>query len=248
MNEIKLSVIVPVYQVERYLEKCLNTLVRQSLEDIEIIAVNDGSKDNSQAILERFQSQWKSVSVYQKENGGLSDARNFGMDRARGEYITFLDSDDWVDLDLYQRLWEKAKETGADVVACSISYERENQKTKSVSSGVPAFCQGEELKALFTRFYPAVWNKIYRREIIEKSGVRFKKGVWFEDVEFSHRLFPYLHSCASIELAQVHYRQREGSITWQKDPRLFDYLTNFATVSFTFPKRHASAYMAVMLW
>ena len=233
MNHIKISVIVPVYQVEKYLEKCLNTLVRQSLREIEIIAVNDGSRDRSEEILARFQKDFpEKLLVFKKENGGLSDARNFGMDFARGDYITFLDSDDWVDLDLYERMWKKAEETGADAVACPIRYvwEDPNRSPKEISCGIPAYCEGEDCKAVFTRFYPAVWNKIYKRSVLLESGVRFKKGAFFEDVEFSHRLFPYLSSLASIEIASVNYLQREGSITSRPDKRLFDYLTNFESV------------------
>lgn len=239
MNNPKVSVIVPVYKVEPYLEKCLNTLVRQSLREIEIVAVNDGSPDNSQAILERFAREWPGMlSLYEKENGGLSDARNFGLDRVRGDYVAFLDSDDWVDLDLYQRLWERAEETGADVVCCPIRYVWPEGKTSEVSSGVPSFCEGEELKKVFTRFYPAVWNKLYKRELLERTGIRFKVGAWFEDVEFSHRLFPYINRIASVEMACVNYLQREGSITAKPDPRLFDYITNFQSVKLWFEEKN----------
>lgn len=231
MNSVKVSVIVPCYKVEAYLERSIGSLARQSLRELEIIAVDDGSPDKSGVILERLKGEiGPRMQVFHKENGGLSDARNFGLEKATGEYIAFLDADDWADLDLYETLYQKALETGADAVACPIRYVWENKDAKTVSCGIPAFAEGEELKSIFTRFYPAVWNKLYKRELLEKSGVRFKKGVFFEDVEFSHRLFPHFQSLASVEMAAINYLQRDGSITAKPDRRLFDYLLNFESI------------------
>ena len=115
-DSIKVSVIVPVYNVEAYLERCLNSLVKQTLEEIEIIVVNDGTKDNSQAIIDRYAAAYpqKVISLI-KENGGLSDARNYGIPYAHGEYIGFVDSDDYVDADMYERLYGAIEKTGMPV-------------------------------------------------------------------------------------------------------------------------------------
>src|SRR5699024_7335683 len=114
---IKVSIIVPVYGVEEWLSRCLDSLVNQTLNDIEIIVVNDGSPDNSQAIIDEYERKYPDmVKGYQKENGGLSDARNYGMKYATGEYIAFVDSDDYVDLTMYEKLYLKAKEDNADAV------------------------------------------------------------------------------------------------------------------------------------
>lgn len=239
MNQPKVSVIVPIYKVEAYLEKCLATLVRQSLEEIEILAVNDGSPDSCGEILERWKKEYpEKIRILEKENGGLSDARNYGLARAKGEYIAFLDGDDYVDLDLYDLLYQKAVETGADAVACNINYVWPDGTNQVVSSGIPAFAEGEEIKGVYPHFYPAVWNKIYRREVLLESGVIFKKGALFEDVEFSHRLFPYFHRIASVEQGLIHYVQREGSITAKPDRRLFDYLGNFESILSFFKERN----------
>lgn len=228
MEAIKVSVIVPCYGVEAYLEKCIRTLALQSLEEIEIIAVDDASPDGSGEMLERLKGEvGPRLQVFHKENGGLSDTRNYGLARARGEYVAFLDGDDYVDLDLYERAYRRAKETDADAVAFPLSYEYPDGSTKYVSSLVPEIASGEELKRVMTRFHPSACNKIYRRSLLEESGVRFKKGVWFEDVEWSHRLFPYIRTAASLEVACLHYVQREGSITSKADPRLFHYIENF---------------------
>ena len=110
----KVSVIVPVYNVEKYIEKCLESLVNQTLKDIEIIIVNDGSKDKSEKIINKFLSKYKNIVYVEKQNGGLSDARNYGMKYAKGEYIAFLDSDDYVDTTIYEKMYNKAKEENAD--------------------------------------------------------------------------------------------------------------------------------------
>ena len=115
----KVSVIVPVYGVEEWLERCLNSLVNQTLEDIEIIVVNDGSPDNSQAIIDRFEKEYPNkVKGYIKENGGLSDARNYGIPYATGEFVAFVDSDDYVDVTMYEKLYNEAKEKDAEIVVC----------------------------------------------------------------------------------------------------------------------------------
>ena len=118
-DSIKVSVIVPVYNVEAYLERCLDSLVKQTLEEMEIIVVNDGTKDNSQAIIDRYAAAYpqKVISLI-KENGGLSDARNYGIPYAHGEYIGFVDSDDYLNVTMYQKLYDRAAETDSDIVVC----------------------------------------------------------------------------------------------------------------------------------
>lgn len=232
MDPIKVSVIVPVYNVEKYLEECIRSLLSQSLDGIEIIAVNDGSTDSCGTILQQLkeESKNKNFHIFEKENGGLSDARNFGFARARGEFVAFLDSDDFARPDFYETLYLRGKETGADVVASDILYLWPEGKEKRVSSHLSPVAEGEEIKKDFIRFYPAVWNKIYRRSLLEETGIRFKKGAWFEDVEFSHRLLPHVRRLASTKDTVAVYRQREGSVTARSDARLFDYLTNFESI------------------
>ena len=106
---IKVSVIVPVYNVEDYLARCLDSLVNQTLKEIEIIVVNDGSPDNSQKIIDKYAKKYLNIKAYKKENGGLSDARNYGIKKANGEYIAFIDSDDFVTTDMYEKMYQKAK-------------------------------------------------------------------------------------------------------------------------------------------
>ena len=116
---IKVSIIVPVYNVEKYLDKCLKSLVNQTLKDIEIIVVNDGTKDNSQKIVDKYVKKYpKLVKSYIKENGGLSSARNYGLKYVNGEFISFIDSDDWVRKDMFEKMYQKAKKEDLDIVIC----------------------------------------------------------------------------------------------------------------------------------
>lgn len=223
----KVSIVVPVYNTKKYLEKCLDSLVYQTLDDIEIIVVNDGSPDESQKIIDRYvQAYPNKVQAYVKENGGLSDARNFGISKCNGEYIGFVDSDDYVNLDMYQNMYNKAKEQDFDMVVCDIRYVYENV-SKEVSSQVDEDINDlDKIKAQMVNIYPAAWNKIYKKKLFE-NGVLFKKGVWYEDVEFLYRLFPYIKSIGTIKKTFVNYVQRDGAITRTFDERVYNYIDNF---------------------
>ena len=131
----KVSVIVPVYNVEQYIEKCLENLVNQTLDDIEIIVVNDGSTDNSETIINKYLQKYSNKIKYlTKTNGGLSDARNYGMKYATGEYIAFLDSDDYADVTTYEKMYNKAIEENCDYVECNFIWEYENKQVNTYRS------------------------------------------------------------------------------------------------------------------
>lgn len=225
--EYKVSVIVPVYKVERYLEKCLKSLLYQSLTETEILVVNDGSPDDSQKIIDRYARLFpQKIVSFQKENGGVAAARNFGIERAHGEYIAFLDGDDFADLDFCQRLYERAVETGADIVASDVRVLFPDGKVREVKSGHENADTREKIKKSLVSFYPVVWNKLYKRTLLEESGVRFSQGIATgEDVDFLYRLLPYAKSVAVEPFAFINYVQREGSVTARPDARILQYLT-----------------------
>ena len=223
MNKIKVSVIVPVYNVEAYLEKCLDSLVNQTLKEIEIIIVNDGSPDNSQKIIDRYQKKYKQIKSYIKENGGLSDARNYGIEKASGEYIAFLDSDDYVKENMYMEMYNKAKSNDFDIVVCDLNYVYDN-KIIYASSNIED--DTYDIKKVMINIYPAAWNKIFKKELFDK-GIRFKKNVWFEDVEFIYRLLPYVKSIGVIHKPFNQYVQREGSITNTINKKTYHYIDNW---------------------
>lgn len=226
-TKVELSIIVPVYNVEKYLEKCIRSLVEQTLDDnyYEIILVNDGSPDKSQEIINKYASEYSNIIALEKENGGLSDARNYGLDRARGKYVAFVDSDDYVDADMYEAMLMKAKEQEFDVVVCDFIEIYEEHEFRGTSRVNDDLLSKEDVKKAMMDFYPSAWNKIYKRELFEE--IRFKKGVWFEDVELLHRLFPIINNVGVVKKAFYYYIQRSGSISKSTDPRIFHCVENW---------------------
>ena len=222
----KVSVIVPFYNVEGYIEKCLDTLVNQTLEDIEIILVNDGSKDNSILIAKKFLENYPKKIVYlEKENGGLSDARNFGIPYAKGEYIAFLDSDDYVEKTMYKDMYELAKKENSDMVECDFYWEYPDKNQIKEDKGV--IYNGK--KEMIEKVRVVAWNKLIKKEVLEKSKVLFPKGLRYEDVEFTYKLVPYLEKVSFLKKPCVHYIQREGSISNNQNERnkeIFQVLDN----------------------
>ena len=220
----KVSIIVRFYNVENYIEKCLETLVNQTLKDIEIILVNDGSKDRSIDIVNKFLKQYPEKIVYlEKENGGLSDARNFGIPHAKGEYIAFLDSDDYVEKDMYENMYELAKKEDSDMVECDFYWEYPDKLKKD--EGI--IYHGK--KEMIEKVRVVAWNKLIKKEILEKSDVKFPKGLRYEDVEFTYKLVPYIEKVSFLKKPCVHYVQREGSISNKQNERnkeIFDVLDN----------------------
>ena len=222
----KVSIIVPVYNTEKYLEKCLDSLINQTLKDIEIIVVNDGSTDNTQDIIDKYAKKYpKMIKSFVKKNGGPGDARNYGLKHANGEYIAFIDSDDYANPTMYEKLYKKANDGNFDLTVCDVKYIYPD-KTKIVSSNISQDLKcKKEIKKLMLNIYPVVWNTLYKKDIFKK--ITFKKNVWFEDVEFLYRVFPYIDSIGVVNEALINYVQREGAITSTFDKRLQDYIDNW---------------------
>ena len=225
----KVSVIVPVYNVSAYLERCLDSLVNQTLKSIEIIVVNDGSTDQSQDIIDTYAKNYpKIIKAYKKENGGLSDARNFGINKAKGAFLGFVDSDDFVEITMFEKLYNRATETDSDLVVCAhnaITLTPKNN-IKKISPRIlqngqyygKSIFESPEILA-FSRSY--AWNKLYKREIFE--NFEFPKGQFFED---SAVVYNILSAARKIELVNEplynYVVGREGAITRTIDYRVFD--------------------------
>ncbi len=220
----KVSVIVPFYNVEKYIDRCLNSLVNQTLEDIEIIIVNDGSKDNSETIAKEYASKYKNKIIYlKKENGGLSDARNYAIPYATGEYIAFLDSDDYVEVNMYEQMYEKAKKENADIVECDFLWEYPNEKIESKGRIY------KDKHDILLNARVVAWNKLIKKELIEKTKVKFPYGLRYEDVEFFYKLIPYINKLDIVNKPFVHYVQRDNSISNSQNSRtkeIIDILDN----------------------
>lgn len=213
----KVSVIVPVYNVEKYLPTCLDSLVQQTLKEIEIIVVNDGSTDNSLSIMQQYAKKYPDkIKIYSKENGGLSDARNYGIDYATGDYIAFLDSDDYVDRSMYETLYQKAVQTKADMVECDFYWVYPQEKR------VDSRKKYRNEKDMIMRARVVAWNKLYNRHFFNHTNLRFTKGVRYEDVDFFYRMIPYLQKIEYVKQPFIFYIQRDNSISNQQSEKNAD--------------------------
>ena len=206
----KVSVIVPVYNMEKYVERCLKSLVNQTLKDIEIIVVNDGSTDRSKEIIKKFNNR---IKYFEKQNGGLSSARNYGIRYATGEYIAFLDSDDYVEKTMYEVMYNIAIKEKADMVECDFLWEWDKYSKKDKRRNY------KSKKDMMKKPRVVAWNKLIKAEIISKNNLRFPDGLIYEDLEFFYKLLPYLNKIEYINKYFVHYTQRPNSIsnTYEKN-------------------------------
>lgn len=233
----KISVIIPVYNAEPFLERCLISILNQDFdEEYEVIAVNDGSIDKSLEILENFSENHDKLRVISQKNAGVSAARNKGISSARGEYIAFIDSDDFVEKNFLSALYNAAKRSNADIAMCG--YKNVNAaNTLRIGcvfkhrAGV--FSSEKMLKSLlfdiFTRSY--VWNKLYRRALFTENKVKFPTGVHFEDVIIMPQLFYYAKKVAVIRGNLYNYVQRKGSITGTLSAKsINDYVAAFGKI------------------
>jgi len=214
---VKVSIIVPAYNVESYIEKCLESLVNQTLEEIEIIVVNDGSTDNTKLKIENFLSRYPDKIKYlEKENGGLSDARNFGIPSANGKYIGFIDSDDYVELNMFEKMYKIAKAENSDMVECNFTWEY--PKRQRIDTGKIY----QNPKEAFIHARVVTWNKIIKRETLKKANIKFPKGLRYEDVEFFYKLLPSLNKISFVKEPLVHYIQRDNSIINSQNEKVKD--------------------------
>ena len=221
------SVIVPVWNVEPYLRQCLDSLVTQTLQDIEIVCVDDGSTDGSGVILDEYAAKDARVRVVHQPNGGAGKARNAGLDLARGDYLFFCDPDDWAETDMLERMHAAAAENGADVVLAGRYVETGEEgaiepkrlvppeKAKDVFRGVDL---GDDL---FKVVKPYPWEKLFRRQHVVEQGIRYQEIVSNNDWYFTYSAVTSATRIVSVDKAFYHYRiNREGSLqnTKQKSP------------------------------
>lgn len=205
-NLPSISVIVPVYNVEKYLKRCLDSLINQTLKNIEIICINDGSNDNSIKILEEYTQKDDRIIILSQENAGLSAARNSGMEIAKGEYIGFVDSDDWVDLDFYEKLYYAAKNNDCDIAVADFIREHPTKKKKRLNITKEEIFEKPEDKYMICKTYRegCVWNKIYRTEFLKRIDLKFVVGMYYEDRDFTARSLFY--SDKLITVPNTYYR------------------------------------------
>ena len=206
---VKVSIIVPFYNVEKYIEKCLDSLINQTLKEIEIILVNDGSEDSSAKIAKEYQQKYpEKIKYYEKANGGLGDARNYGIQYANGEYIAFLDSDDYIEPKMYEEMYKKAKQQNCDMIECDFWWEYPNKKKEDIGKNY------KDPKEMLVQSRVVAWNKLIKTRIYkEHPDVRFAKGLRYEDIEGFYKILPYIKKVDFVRKPFIHYIQRDGSIS-----------------------------------
>lgn len=210
-----ISIIVPVYKVEAYLKKCLDSILNQTYRDLEVILVDDGSPDKCPALCDEYAKRDVRVKVIHQNNMGLSAARNAGIKAAQGEYIGFVDSDDYIASDMYEEMLKLITNEGADLVICNVQKVDEANRVLVADMGVETSLYNR--KEIFQRlneqnavYYITAWNKLYRRELFD--SIVFPVGKIHEDEFIVHEIFNQCNKIVSTNKVYYFYMQREGSI------------------------------------
>lgn len=228
MSKKKVSIIVPVYKTEKFLDKCLTSLINQTLKDIEIVIVNDGSPDNSEEIINRFKKKYPDVIEYVKiPNGGVANARNVGLDNATGEYIGFVDSDDYVEENMYELLYKKAIDTKAEMVVSG--YFSDDEETGFIKNNalddLSEFSKSlEENPSMLLVMNPFITSKLYSKKMLDKYNIRFNKNYRiFEDLLFCYSALLKANKVEKVNKGLYHYIRRiNESVTGQLNPKFYD--------------------------
>ena len=223
MNKMLFSFVVPVYNVEMYLGRCVDSLIVQEEQGIEIILVDDGSTDGSGELCDKYADKYPCVSVIHKENGGLSSARNAGIERAKGDYLIFVDSDDYVEKDICKTLAEVIRQTKAAEVIGYNGFEewegvRESVRNRPVQK-LELMSGRDYLYSRYRHRSMCVQSWLYccKREFLNREGLRFREGILHEDVEFTPRMLLKAKSVAETPAQLYHYIVRESSISMRKN-------------------------------
>lgn len=221
-NSIKVSVIVPVYNIEKYIEKCLKTLTEQTLKEIEIIVVDDGSTDNSAEVIEKIKND--KIIFIKKENTGVAKTRNLALKQAKGEYIGFIDGDDYVELTMYEKMYNKAKEENADIVCCKYDRIYNSKRILCKVGEVENYNKSlQENPELLNCGVPYIWNKIFKKTLIEENNFEFENYRIFEDLLFTYKCFLKANKISIVDEVFYHYiRNRNSSVMSSFSYKLFD--------------------------
>ena len=219
------SVIIPVYKVENYIRECVDSVLAQTYTDLEIILVDDGSPDNCGQICDEYAARDSRVRVIHKENGGLSDARNAGLDIARGKYIYFVDSDDYIKKEAVEYLVKRCEQENADIVYCNAEtvyedFEDQDYTEELIRKNNYRTAKGAAVLAAHFKhddFWACAWLNLLRRDFIEKNGLRFLKGIMHEDELFTPVAYVRAERVAYLADSLYIRRLRAGSIMSEKD-------------------------------
>lgn len=218
-----ISIIVPVYNSEEYLEKCIESILNQTFKSFELILVNDGSTDSSKEICDKYRDMDKRVITIHKQNEGQASARNYGLEIAQGEYIGFVDSDDWIEINMFEVLYNACIKEDADI---SIMGLRELNESKTYYfEYIP---KSIELNEILKRAYP--WNKLFKRSLFINHELKFTSGRYYEDLELIPKLFIESKKNAIVSKIGYNYLKRSDSTTNTKDKKILDLLWAYTEI------------------
>ena len=225
---IRVSVLVPIYNVEKFLPECLDSLVNQTLKDIEIICINDGSTDRSPQIIQEYAKKDKRIKVINKKNSGYGDSMNQGLKKAKGEYVGIVESDDFIDLDAFEKLYKIAKKYDCDVVKSNFyEYYGDEKKDKGKSN---LFLEQDLGRVLNPResiniFYqaPCIWAAIYKRSFLEKNEIDFlpTPGASYQDTGFNLKVWSAAKRVYFVDQAFLHYRQDNSNSSVKDSGKIY---------------------------
>ena len=218
----KISVIVPVYNTGKYLKKCLNSIINQKMNDFELIIVNDGSTDNSEEIIKKYEDKYPQlIKYYYKQNGGLSDARNFGVEKAVGSYLCFIDSDDYISVDLFEKI-NGYTENNIDLIKYKCRFvENDGKEIRKIDGPVFNEKDGQEaFNELYSKdiLIEPAWLYLYRREFFSQNKFKFPKDKYHEDWAIVPYIIINAKSVVSTEIYGYYYVQSSNSITRNNKP------------------------------
>lgn len=227
MEQYKVSIIVPIYNVEKYLKRAVDSLLAQTMEGIEIILVDDGSPDSCGRMIDEYAERCSCCSALHKKNGGLSDARNAGMSIARGEYIGFVDPDDYVEPDMFEKLYEAVKQNDSDLGICG--YFEEFSKNYVVEQTIQlknANTTGKDAAVSFLegKYGAYAWNKLFKKSIIDANALQFPVGIMLsEDTVFFSDYLKYSKTVSVVEQCLYHYIRNGNSICAKYHKMQYEY-------------------------
>ncbi len=224
----KISVIVPMYKVEKFIPRCMESIKNQTFKDFEVLMIDDGSPDKSAELAEKFAKEDERFILFHKTNGGLSDARNYGLERAKGKYVVFIDSDDCVHKDYLRVLYDECENNGADISYCNFYHSFFMSKLilpsfSHIRTGV--FEKEKALNMLIGDRYlhSFAWNKMYKKSLFADNHITYPK-IYFEDVATSARVFLHANRVAVTKKSLYYYEKRGGSIMATMDMRKVNHL------------------------
>lgn len=250
MNPL-ISIIVPIYNAERYLNRCIDSVLSQTFTDFELLLIDDGSTDKSGDICDGYVQKDSRMKVFHIENAGVSAARNFGLDNARGEWITFVDADDWIDKDMYYKLYNEAILSEADIVICDF-YIYYNQSSKELIKSVSTESSKEDIIKNYMLSFTSLWNILVHRSLYEKYPLRIPEDFTVcEDFWLSVQLFYYAKKISSVHVP-LYFYNRENINSILNNPNKTRYIDEckvfFDIVSFFKKKNVLPLYQREISW